>query len=168
MHSNLWKDFGCICAFFVLFLLVAALGLELQRPNSGKGATTIFKHGKGPALDSDMAGFTAQGPGSRESRPERVTEFVDGPSSPPEQVIHPKTATGLTWSQLDYSIKPRHLREPKKVLSDQQGYLRPGSLTALMGASGAGKTTLLNALAQRLQTGRVQGMAELRGSARSC
>lgn len=35
--------------------------------------------------------------------------------------------------------------------------MRPGKLTALMGASGAGKTTLLNTLAQRIRFGIVTG-----------
>lgn len=35
--------------------------------------------------------------------------------------------------------------------------MKPGKLTALMGASGAGKTTLLNTLAQRIRFGVVQG-----------
>ena len=35
--------------------------------------------------------------------------------------------------------------------------MKPGKLTALMGASGAGKTTLLNTLAQRINFGVIHG-----------
>ena len=36
----------------------------------------------------------------------------------------------------------------RKLLNSVNGYVRPGTLTALMGASGAGKTTLLDVLAE--------------------
>jgi ATP-binding cassette subfamily G (WHITE) protein 2 (SNQ2) len=43
------------------------------------------------------------------------------------------------------------------LLDGVQGFVKPGQLTALMGASGAGKTTLLNTLAQRINFGVVRG-----------
>jgi ATP-binding cassette subfamily G (WHITE) protein 2 (SNQ2) len=43
------------------------------------------------------------------------------------------------------------------LLDGVQGFVKPGQLTALMGASGAGKTTLLNTLAQRINFGVVKG-----------
>lgn len=43
------------------------------------------------------------------------------------------------------------------MLHDVFGYVKPGTLTALMGASGAGKTTCLDVLAQRKNIGVVSG-----------
>ena len=45
----------------------------------------------------------------------------------------------------------------RRILHDVDGYIRPGTLTALMGASGAGKTTALDVLAQRKNIGVVTG-----------
>ncbi len=39
-------------------------------------------------------------------------------------------------------------KEKKQILTDLNGYLRLGELTALMGPSGAGKSTMLNCLTQ--------------------
>lgn len=44
-----------------------------------------------------------------------------------------------------------------KLLDDVYGYVKPGTLTALMGASGAGKTTCLDVLAQRKNIGVITG-----------
>lgn len=45
----------------------------------------------------------------------------------------------------------------KQLLNDVYGYVKPGTLTALMGASGAGKTTCLDVLAQRKNIGVIKG-----------
>ena len=45
----------------------------------------------------------------------------------------------------------------RRLLHDVYGYIKPGTLTALMGASGAGKTTALDVLAQRKNIGVITG-----------
>ena len=45
----------------------------------------------------------------------------------------------------------------RRLLHDVYGYIEPGTLTALMGASGAGKTTALDVLAQRKNIGVITG-----------
>lgn len=44
-----------------------------------------------------------------------------------------------------------------RLLNNIYGYVKPGELTALMGASGAGKTTLLDVLASRKNIGIITG-----------
>jgi len=43
------------------------------------------------------------------------------------------------------------------LLHDVFGYVKPGTLTALMGSSSAGKTTCLDVLAHRKDVGVVEG-----------
>ncbi|KAH8730783.1 ABC-2 type transporter-domain-containing protein [Phaeosphaeriaceae sp. PMI808] len=45
---HLWRNFGIICAFFIFFVALTAFGMEIQKPNKGSGAVTIYKRGQVP------------------------------------------------------------------------------------------------------------------------
>jgi len=53
------------------------------------------------------------------------------------------------------------------LLYDINGYVAPGQMLALMGASGAGKTTLLDVLGLRKTSGTIKGNMELNGTSMS-
>lgn len=61
----------------------------------------------------------------------------------------------FTWRDVVYDIEIKG--EPRRLLDHVSGYVKPGTMTALMGVSGAGKTTLLDALAQRTTMGVITG-----------
>ncbi|KAF4626684.1 hypothetical protein G7Y89_g11471 [Cudoniella acicularis] len=64
-------------------------------------------------------------------------------------------STPFLWNNLTYNIKTH--QGPRRILDGIQGWVKQGSLTAVMGCSGAGKTTLLNVLANRSSLGVVGG-----------
>ncbi|KAF2091805.1 ABC drug exporter AtrF [Saccharata proteae CBS 121410] len=161
-RSHLWRNFGFICAFFVFFVFLTAVGMELQKPNKGGGAVTIYKRGQVPrAVESAMENNSqprdeetgtdhAAGAGSPKDAPSSDTENEERPT----QGVA-KNDTIFTWQDVNYTIP--YENGERQLLKDVQGYVKPGKLTALMGASGAGKTTLLNTLAQRIRFGVVTG-----------
>lgn len=175
-RSHLWRNIGIIIAFWLAFVALTAIGLELQKPNAAGGAQTVFKRGQAPksvekALDGDK-----EKPGDEESGPSPRGEDSDDTAATRSngseagkgiaknekvftfQDVHYaiQTADGMFLSFLLVTIA-NPLPGERNLLAGVNGYVKPGELTALMGASGAGKTTLLNILAQRVSTGRISG-----------
>lgn len=161
-RSHLWRNFGFICAFFLFFVCLTALGMEIQRPNKGGGAVTIFKRGQVPKT-VEKAMETGHDPEDIEKGKTDGAAAMDekgsrsGSGSESDDTVKgvAKNETVFTWQNVNYTI-PYEGGE-RQLLRGVQGYVRPGKLTALMGASGAGKTTLLNTLAQRIRFGVVSG-----------
>ncbi|KAF6844228.1 ABC transporter [Colletotrichum musicola] len=162
-RAHLWRNFGFLWAFFLAFAFLTALGMERMKPNTGGGAITVFKRGQVPKkLENTIATGGRGKKGDEESG--AVTNGSQtvaddgatkekGSENTMDQVARNETV--FTFRDVNYTIPFE--KGQRKLLSGVQGYVRPGKLTALMGASGAGKTTLLNALAQRLKFGKVTG-----------
>jgi len=68
----------------------------------------------------------------------------------------------LSFQNLSYSVKSGSTE--KRLLSNLDGYCKPGFLLALMGPSGAGKSTLLDVLAQRKTGGKTTGTILFNGN----
>jgi len=157
-RTHLWRNIGILFAFWLFFIVLTMIGQELKKPNAGGGAVTIFKRGQAPTsvqkamekgstpLDEEKAAAASN---------EKIEDETSGSESGQElEGIH-RNDTVFTWQNVNYTI-PTGDGE-RQLLQDVQGYVRPGRLTALMGASGAGKTTLLNTLAQRINFGVITG-----------
>ncbi|KAK4580023.1 ATP-binding cassette transporter snq2 [Recurvomyces mirabilis] len=165
-RSHLWRNFGFICAFFAAFVFLTALGMEIQKPNKGGGAVTIYKRGQVPksvekALETGDNSTDLEKTKSGTHDPTAIQEAEkkrsDSSESEGDSAVEgvAKNDTIFTFQNVNYTI-PYEGGE-RQLLQNVQGFVRPGKLTALMGASGAGKTTLLNTLAQRINFGVVSG-----------
>lgn len=158
-HSHLWRDFGIIAGFWLFFVALTMLGMEIQKPNAGGGAVTIFKRGQAPksvskAMEKGSIPEDEEKAGVAGTEKLADTESSGSDSENAAKGIAANEAV-FTYQKVNYTIPLD--KGDKKLLNNVQGYVRPGKLTALMGASGAGKTTLLNTLAQRINFGVVTG-----------
>ena len=158
-YSHVWRNIGFICAFLIFFVFLTAVGMEIQKPNKGGGAVTIFKRGRAPkSVQKSLE--TGEKPGDIETGKDVGAVGSDERSSDSEEESEKvkgvaKNESVFTWQNVNYTIPIKG--SEKKLLDGVQGFVRPGKLTALMGSSGAGKTTLLNTLAQRIRFGVVTG-----------
>ncbi|KAL4767698.1 ABC-2 type transporter-domain-containing protein [Aspergillus nidulans var. acristatus] len=153
-RSHLWRNFGIIIGFFIFFVVTTMIGMEMQKPNKGGSSVTIFKRGEAPK-EVEKAFEQKEKPNDIESGSRNNT--TDTVGSDDGQAVEgiARSESVFTFQNVNYTIPVSGGK--KQLLKDVQGYVRPGRLTALVGASGAGKTTLLNALAQRLDFGVVTG-----------
>ena len=72
----------------------------------------------------------------------------------------------LAFDDLHYTVKVKSQEGKtidRKLLNGISGYVKPGQLTALMGASGAGKTTLMDVIAGRKTAGKIEGSITVNG-----
>ncbi|KAL3478070.1 ABC-2 type transporter-domain-containing protein [Aspergillus californicus] len=157
-RSHLWRNFGIIIAWFIFFVTITMLGMELQKPNKGGSSVTVYKRGEEPKEvteavqhkeiphDEEAASTGNTSNGTNNADLDESGGKVEGIA---------RSTSVFTFQNVNYTIPVGGGQ--RQLLRDVQGYVRPGRLTALVGASGAGKTTLLNALAQRLDFGVVSG-----------
>lgn len=150
-YSHVWRNLGICIAFFVFFVATYATATEFKKPPTSKGEFLIFRR---PIWGSRHA----DDPEEKGGVPFQSLDQDGTPNF--DAVIKGKDV--FTWQHMNYDVDIKG--ETRRLLNDVQGYVKPGTLTALMGESGAGKTTLLNVLAQRVTTGIVTGDALINGS----
>ncbi len=149
-RSHLWRNFGFLWAFFAFFLAITMIGMEMMKPNSGGAATTVFKRGPGAQDTPEKPSRRAAGPRATRMRSPVTASRRRSPASrtsKEQQAAQDAKAlenvacneTIFTFQRVNYTILLSKGRE-RKLLQNVQGFVRPGRLTALMGASGAGKT----------------------------
>jgi ATP-binding cassette, subfamily G (WHITE), member 2, PDR len=124
-----------------------------------KGEVLLFRRGHIPAKSRRPDDEEANG----EVQMKREEAGDVGAPDDAVAAIDRQTAI-FHWEDLVYDIKIKG--EPRRLLDHIDGWVKPGTLTALMGASGAGKTTLLDTLASRITMGVVTGSAFVDGQQR--
>ncbi|KAJ6535720.1 ABC transporter CDR4 [Mycena capillaripes] len=157
VHSHLWRNFGILLAFVTVFCAVHLICTEYISAAKSKGEVLVFTRGHLPparrAGDEENSTLNEK-PGT-----------VTGRGKRPEDVkISPQKKIFL-WKDVCYDIKLKDGSD-RRLLDHVDGWVKPGTLTALMGVSGAGKTTLLDVLATRTTMGVVSGEMLVNGRQR--
>lgn len=121
--------------------------MELQKPNKGGGAVTIYKRGQVPksvveALetggepdDLEKSKSNASNPGALDSAEKDNGLFSSSSDSDDDGKVEgiAKNDAVFTFQDVNYTIP--YQGGERSLLQNVQGFVRPGKLTALMGKS---------------------------------
>jgi ABC-type multidrug transport system ATPase subunit len=150
-HDHIWRNLGINVAWWVLFAgltifftsrwkLLGEGGRQLLIPRE-------LEH-KSRHLLQPVDEETSQGAGKP-----RITPGSDSEGTIETSLV--RNTSIFTWRNLTYTVKTPS--GDLQLLDNVHGYVKPGTLGALMGSSGAGKTTLLDVLAARKTAGTIHG-----------
>ncbi|KAH0428499.1 bmr1-like protein [Colletotrichum camelliae] len=141
--GDLWRNWGIILALIVFFLIMnVTLGELINFAGGGNNAKVYQKPNEERKKLNDAL-------------IEKRAAKRRGDSTDQGSDLTINSVSVLTWENLNYDVPvPGGTR---RLLNNIFGYVKPGQLTALMGASGAGKTTLLDVLASRKNIGVIGG-----------
>jgi ATP-binding cassette subfamily G (WHITE) protein 2 (SNQ2) len=138
-RKHLWLNFGIQLIFFFGLTAVTCIAIEFLQMGSFASSLTINKK-----------------PNSEEKKLDaRLLARRDGSEAKEDDGKIDVYGRAFTWNKLKYTVP---VSGGERLLLDEvYGFVKPGTLTALMGASGAGKTTLLDVLADRKSIGKIEG-----------
>lgn len=138
-YSHLWRNLGLVITYMLVFYVAYICLSEYNWKSESTGQYLVFKRGytptEGPRKDDVEAG---DGPVPYEKATNDEMKDVK---------LEISDKSTFTWQNVSLEVPVKGGK--RKLLDDISGYVKPGTLTALMGTSGAGKTTLLDSLAQR-------------------
>nr|UJH94460.1 Cdr4 [Starmerella bombicola] len=167
-----WRDWGIVVGFTVFFLFTYMLVVYLNPGERTTGEVLVFPRAfikkvfkaRKRGLDAETAGLPAAVLGTDDDlnskSPEEIREIQRQQEEQAKTLIE-SSSDIFYWKDVCYDIKIK--KEPRRLLNYVDGWVKPGTLTALMGSSGAGKTTLLDTLANRVTMGVVTGSIFVNG-----
>ncbi|KAH6896015.1 ABC-2 type transporter-domain-containing protein [Thelonectria olida] len=146
VNSHRWRNFGVLIAFIILFMGLHLLATEYIASERSKGEVLVFTRNglKRPRKRSNDVEEVGDNRAAQSASDDAgsVTDME-------------RQASVFHWKDVSYEVKIK--TETRQILDHVDGWVKPGTLTALMGVSGAGKTTLLDVLATRVTMGVVTG-----------
>ena len=164
--SHAWRNVGIIIGFTVFFFLTYLLATELNNGAMQRGEITLFPRSKLRKIRKAKkkaellaADIEAGGAAAAESAITASQNIIR------EDLAKIHSGTDIYhWRDVCYDVQIGP--ETRRLLNNVDGWVKPGTLTALMGASGAGKTTLLDVLASRVTMGTIYGYMFVNGRER--
>ncbi|KAL6918139.1 hypothetical protein FSHL1_009570 [Fusarium sambucinum] len=165
--ENRWRNFGVVIAWIILFTITYMTAAELVSEKKSKGEVLVYRRGHKPAAVANAekkhsdpeAAMAHIGP---MVTAERTRSRASG-TKQPGGMLQEQTSV-FQWHDVCYEVKIKD--ETRRILDHVDGWVKPGTLTALMGVSGAGKTTLLDCLADRTSMGVITGEMLVDGNPR--
>ncbi|KAK3314024.1 ABC-2 type transporter-domain-containing protein [Apodospora peruviana] len=154
--NHVWRNFGIIWALWALFLAITVVATTRWRPASEAGPSLLVPREKAKLVRFLKADEESQViPDEKRGGSSSGDDTIVGSEKEEAGNGLARNTSVFTWKNLTYTVNTP--TGERRLLDNIQGWVKPGMLGALMGASGAGKTTLLDVLAQRKTDGTIRG-----------
>ncbi|KAH8819211.1 ABC-2 type transporter-domain-containing protein [Xylogone sp. PMI_703] len=151
-HAHKWRNFGILIGFMLFLMTVYLVATEYITAKKSKGEVLVFQRGHKALAKESTDEESGSGRQAGAANTGDHTAMIERQTA----IFH--------WKDVCYDIKIKG--EPRRILDHVDGWVKPGTLTALMGVSGAGKTTLLDCLATRTTMGVITGQMLVDGRPR--
>lgn len=149
-YGNRWRNYGIIVAFTVILFAAHLVMSEVVASERSKGEVLVYRRSKMRSRNKRHAGDEESGTPSAH-KGEKINSTSDSDNNDNVE----KQVSIFHWQNVNYEVQIKN--ETRTILDSVDGWIKPGTLTALMGVSGAGKTTLLDVLADRTTMGVISG-----------
>ncbi|CAG9945597.1 unnamed protein product [Clonostachys rosea f. rosea IK726] len=154
--ANRWRNWGVMIAFMALYAGLHLFTTEYVASERSKGEVLVFIRKAMKKLKKKTSGDAETGASPAVGHEIRNGSGAVAGMDRQTSVFH--------WQDVCYDVQIKG--ETRRILDHVDGWVKPGTLTALMGSSGAGKTTLLDVLASRVTMGVVTGSMLVNGTLR--
>jgi len=134
VNSHKWRNFGILVALTIGLCAAHLVVSELVAAARSKGEVLVFKRG---ALKQQQK-HKFVGDEENHASPGQQ-KIVEKESAPVEANVAKQTSI-LHWQNVSYTVKSGG--EDRKILDNVDGWVKPGTLTALMGVSGVSSDLL--------------------------
>ena len=147
--SHQWRNVGILAAFLFGLLGIYVVAAEFVSEKKSKGEVLLWPRSALKKRQKEAGTIDV------ENQRRNVSRSSSDTATNEEAVEALKQTSVFHWKDLTYTVPIKD--EKRIILNKVNGWVKPGTLTALMGVSGAGKTTLLDVCASRVRTGVVEG-----------
>ena len=163
-YSHIWRNLGIGIVYMAFFLALYLIAVEFRSTAITQPQRLIFQDRKAAQSLRNTNGDVESNKSERsnqsisddvnvEENLEKTTTITEREATNNLKEHHdPPFGYKGTLSWQDVTLDITIQGTPRRLLDNVTGWVRPGTLTCLMGVSGAGKTTLLDTLAQRHNT----------------
>ncbi|KAI0323043.1 ABC-2 type transporter-domain-containing protein [Amylostereum chailletii] len=151
--ADLWRrNFIVSIGWILFFQLTQIVALDYLQPPAGGSSIRIFAKEDAETKQLNEA-LRDRRQAKLESDQKEKAALMEAKQERSVDVFSDRKA--FTWEAINYVVPVPG--GTLQLLNNVYGFVKPGTLTALMGASGAGKTTCLDVLAQRKNIGVITG-----------
>lgn len=125
-NSHRWRNFGVLIAFMVGYMGLHLLATEYIASERSKGEVLVFSR-----KEMNKHRRQQQQNGASDMETGHVAQIQQGAISTDEEVAEVEKQTSIFhWKNVCYDIKIKG--EPRRILDHVDGWVKPGTLTALM------------------------------------